>query len=256
MKYIKLLSFFLVAASLISCGDDDSEGTSPSELGSLEGTVWELSILSTTPGNGCVDELWYQDGFIAYADHIGLPYEKLSNEIKTYKDTVSLESVETYTLTFSKNSCTWAIDKATTCKINESCFEYERYKFTPQDFILPCRFICEDEAAMDTIRVTNDAVQYLYYKQFDDTYWFKVPLTNGVYSYLIDSSSKELPDGHLAESQQTTFDNLRVEPTSFIMQKGDEIYSAQYDVTAGWLILNMLSPRHEEIGKFEIKKIK
>lgn len=252
MKYIQILSCLFISISLISCGDD-VEGTTSSEFGNLEGTVWELSVYSVYPGYGHTNEQYWGDTqFIAYADKVGLPYEKIENQVEVCKDTLSREGVSINTLTFSKNVCTWRVDNSESFKINERTTTYECYRFTPQDFTLPNQHYNE---YIDTIRITNESIKYRYNEYFVDEWWFNISLTNGVYYSLINSSTQELPDGHIAESQQTTFDNLRVEPTSFIMQKGDEIYSAQYDVTAGWLILNMISPKKEEIGKFEIKKI-
>lgn len=251
--------FYFIAAILIpgfafvSC-DDDSEGASPSELGNLEGTIWELSMYEMTVGGAHItEEYWGGSDLIKYADMVGLPYEKLDNQVNAVIDTLRNESVVTYTLSFANNTCTWNMDKAYTFKLKEYTATYERYKFTPQDFTLPNDRYKE---YIDTIRVTNESIKYLYNSYFMNEGRFSVPLIDGIHYSFLNSSYKELPDGHLTESQQSTFTNLKVEPTSFIMQKGDDIYSAQYDVTAGWLILNMISPRHEEIGKFEIKKIK
>lgn len=254
-KYIFLFAAFaLPSFTFISCGDEDADDTTHSELGSLEGTVWELSEVSVTSGYGHVDEQWWGNSqFINFADHVGLPYEKIENQESVVTDTVSHESIAIHTLSFSKNACSWTIDEHTTFILKETTTTYECYKFTPQDFILPNERYNE---YVDTIRVTYESIKYLYNDYFMDEERFNIPLTNGIYYSQLNFSTKDLPDGHKSESQQTTFSNLRVEPTSFIMQKGDEIYSAQYDVTAGWLILNMISPKKQEIGKFEIKKIK
>lgn len=255
MKYIKLLLCIFFALSLSSCGSDSAADGASAVLGGLDGTAWELSYVGVSPGYGYVtDDNWYANGFMAYADHVGLPYEKLVNQVSVMTDTVSSESIITHTLSFSKGACEWTIGNATTYKLHERTIEYERYKFAPQDFLVPCRFVCDDADACDTLRVSADELKYLYYKQFSDREWFVIPLENGVYFSQVSSSTKELPDAHIAEMQQSAFTSLKVEPTSFIMQRGDEIYSAQYDVAAGWLFLRMLSPEHKEIGKFEIKK--
>lgn len=251
-KYIFLFAAFALSFfTFISCGDDDSEGTSLSELGSLEGTVWQLSEGWVTPGYEHAEEqYWGNTQFIAYADKVGLPYEKIENQEEVHIDTLAREAVSINTLTFSKNVCTWKVNHSESFKMKERTTTYECYKFNPQDFTLPNERYNE---YIDTIRVTNESIKYLYNSYFMNEGRFSISLINGAYYSMLNISTKELPDGHIAESQQTTFDNLRVEPTSFIMQKGDEIYSAQYDVTAGWLILNMISPKKEEIGKFEIK---
>lgn len=252
MKFYHILLCLFTASSLVSCGDDAE--SNPSELGGLEGTSWELSFLETTPGNSTmVEDNYWSTQFIEYADHIGLPYEKLG--IKSYiaKDTVSSESNKTYTLSFTKNTCTWNIDEVIKHNGNEVTFNYDCFKFDTQDFIVPNQ---RYNTVMDTIRITSIDVTYCYNKQFEEGQRFLLNLNNGVYEKLIDTSAKEIQFDDEYKSDKRTFNNLKVEPSSFIMQNGDEIYSAQYDVTAGWLILNMISPKNEEIGKFSIKKIK
>lgn len=253
MKYIKVLTCFLFSISLLSCGDD-AEESNPSELGSLEGTSWELSILETTPGNSTmVVEDYWSTQFVEYADHIGLPYEKLGLKSDIVKDTVSSESNKTYTLSFAKNMCTWSVDEVIKYNGNEVTFNYDCFKFDVQDFIIPNQ---RYNTVMDTIRITSSDVTYCYNKQFEDGQRFLLFLNNGVYEKLIDTSAKEIQFDNESKSDKRTFSNLKVEPSSFLMQNGDEIYSAQYDVSAGWLILNMISPRNEEVGKFKIKKNK
>lgn len=253
MKYYNLLLGLLTTVFLFSC-NDNARDINLSELGNLEGTSWELSLVATTPGNSTiVAEDYWSTQFIQYADHIGLSYENLGTKSHIAKDTVSLESNETHTLSFAKNMCTWQIDEVIKYKGNEVTFNYDCFKFDAQDYIIPNQ---RYNTVMDTIRITSNDVTYCYNKQFEEGQRFLLFLNNGVYEKLLNTSVKDIQFDNEYKSDKRTFSNLKVETSSFIMQSGEEIYSAQYDVTAGWLILNMISPKNEEIGKFKIKKIK
>lgn len=253
MKYIKILSCILFSASLLSCGDDVEE-TSPSKLGNLEGTIWEMSLVGVSPGNSTItEENYYNQYFLDYADYLGLPYQALGEQDVVSIDTTSIEYNTTYTLTFEKNTCTWGIDELIKRKGQEVTSKYDCYKFTPNDYLVSNE---RYKDVIDTVRVTSNEVIYCYNKQFEDGHRFLLTLNNGVFMKLMDKSAKDFPMNDEEISKKSIFNNVKVDNTSFIMQNGDEIYSAQYDVTAGWLILNMISPKNEEIGKFKIKKIK